>query len=339
MILIVMITGVSLGMLLNINQVIDYAKAADMLGIHSIWIPESWGRDAFTTLGYLTSITSKAMLGTCIVSIYSRSAASIAMAVATLDMLSNGRAILGLGASSKRLAEEWHGNIFNMNIERMKEYVEAIRLVCKGEKVNYTGSIVKIKDMRLGFKPLRSSIPIYIAATNRRMLNLASSIGDGVILFLRPLTELKNTVTMIKSINPSCTVCYVVVTAVADDALRAINRAKSTIAFYTAVGPIYANFLANNGFKDEVYSIRSSYASNGLKDLHIHVSDRMLSELAIAGNMDDCVKQYRRFMSSGIDMLIIQYNPIEYYSNRNDDSDKDKNLKLYTELLENIKYS
>jgi 5,10-methylenetetrahydromethanopterin reductase len=335
----IMMIGVSLGMLLNTTQVIDYAKAADRLGIHSIWIPESWGRDAFTTLGYIASVTSRAMLGTCIVSIYSRSAASIAMAIATLDALSNGRAILGLGASSKKLAEEWHSSIFNMNIKRMREYVEAIRLVCKGEKVNYTGSIVRIKDMRLGFKPLRS-VPIYIAATNRGMLNLASRIGDGVILFLRPLEELKDTVAMIKSINPSCTVCYVVVTAVADDALRAINRAKSTLAFYTAVGPIYANFLASKGFKDEVYSIKSSYASNGLKDLHAHVSDRMLSELAIAGSMDDCIKQYRRFMSSGVDILIIQYNPVEYDSNSNDkDKDKDKNLKMYTDLLENIKYS
>lgn len=302
--------GVSLGMLLSMEQVLEYARIADTLGIDSIWIPESWGRDAFSTLGYIASIARSARLGTCIVSIYSRSAASMAMAAATLDALSSSRFILGLGASSKKLAEDWHCSIFKNNLDRMREYVEAIRLICKGERVNYTGSIVRIKDMRLGFKPLRV-IPIYIAATNARMLNLASSIGDGVILFLRPLSSLRDTVAMVKSINPECMVCYVAVTAVDNNSSKAVERAKNTIAFYTAVGPIYADYLARNGFKDEVYAIREHYSTHGLKDIHIHVSDKMLSELAIAGSMDECIEQYKRIISIGIDLLILQYNPVD----------------------------
>ncbi len=301
--------GVSLGMLLSMEQVLEYARIADALGIDSIWIPESWGRDAFSTLGYIASIARKARLGTCIVSIHSRSAASMAMAAATLDALSSSRFILGLGASSKKLAEDWHNSIFKSNLDRMREYVEAIRLICKGERVNYTGKIVRIRDMRLGFKPSRV-MPIYIAATNAGMLNLASSIGDGVILFLRPLGLLRDTVAMVKSINPECRVCYVIVTAVGNGS-KAVERAKNTIAFYTAVGPIYADYLARNGFKDEVYAIREHYSTHGLKDIHVHVSDRMLSELAIAGSMDECIKQCERIISTGIDLLILQYNPIE----------------------------
>ncbi|MEO9365904.1 MULTISPECIES: LLM class flavin-dependent oxidoreductase [Candidatus Nitrosocaldus] len=301
--------GISLGMLLDDRQVIEYARRAESMNLHSIWVPESWGRDAFVTLSYIASLTRSVMLGTAIVNIYARSAASTAMAINTLDLYSNGRAVLGLGAGSKRLAEDWHGLEFKNNIARMKEYVDVIRLISRGERVDYNGRVVKVKGMRLGFKPLRSNIPIYIAATNQGMLKLAGEVGDGAILFLMPMNELDKQVRMLKGINPRLDVALVLITAVSNDAQRAIERAKKSIAFYTAVGSIYARFLAEHGFKDEVEHIREEYRRNGLKDIHMLVSDRMLSSLALAGSIDDCIKQLRSFIK-GIDLPILLINPV-----------------------------
>ncbi len=302
--------GVSLGMLLDGRQVLEYARIADGMKVHSIWVPESWGRDAFVTLSYLASLTEHTLLGTAIVNIYARSAASTAMALSTLDLYSKGRAILGLGAGSRRLAEDWHGLEFKHNIARMREYVDVIRLVTKGERVDYNGSVVKVKGMRLGFRPPRSSIPIYIAATNQGMLKLAREVGDGSILFLIPVDELDKIVTMLKDAKPEIDVASVLITAVSSYPAKAIERAKKSIAFYIAVGSIYARFLAEHGFKDEVEQIREEYRRNGLKDIHMYVSERMLNSLALAGSVDECIKQLYQFVSKGIDLPILLINPV-----------------------------
>ncbi|MCS6767460.1 MAG: LLM class flavin-dependent oxidoreductase [Candidatus Nitrosocaldus sp.] len=302
--------GVSLGMLLDYRQVLEYARVAEAMHIHSIWVPESWGRDAFVTLSYIASFTRHAMLGTAVVNIYARSAASTAMALATLDAYSNGRAILGLGAGSRRLAEDWHGMEFRQNTARMREYVDAIRLITRGERVDYDGSIVRIRGMRLGFRPVRSSIPVYIAATNQGMLRLAGEVGDGAILFLIPLNEIHGIASMLRSINPAIDVASVLITAVSDDPARARERACRSIAFYTAVGSIYARFLAEHGFRDEVEQIRDEYRRNGLRDVHAHVSEDMLDSLAIAGDVDECVERLRSFIASGVTLPILLINPV-----------------------------
>ncbi len=302
--------GISLGMLLDDRQVLEYARIAESMNMHSVWVPESWGRDAFVTLSYIATLTREVMLGTAIVNIYARSAASTAMALNTLDLYSNGRAILGLGAGSKRLAEDWHSLEFRHNIARMKEYVDVIRLISKGERVDYHGSVVRVKGMRLGFKPLRSNIPIYIAAINQGMLRLAGEVGDGAILFLIPIDELGKTARMLKDENPKIDTALVLITAVSNDPEKAMERAKKSIAFYIAVGSIYARFLAEHGFKDEVEHIREEYSKNGLKDIHMLVSEHMLKSLALAGSIDDCVKQLRSFISKGVDLPILLVNPV-----------------------------
>lgn len=303
--------GISLGMLLDDRQVLEYARIAESMNIHSIWVPESWGRDAFVTLAYIASFTEHTMLGTAVVNIYARSAASTAMALSTLDLYSNGRAVLGLGAGSRRLAEDWHNLEFKHNIARMREYVEVIRLISRGERIDYEGEVVSVRGMRLGFKPRRSSIPIYIAATNQGMLSLAGEVADGAILFLIPANELDRIAKgMLKARNPRLDIASVLITAVSDDPSKAVERAKKSIAFYTAVGSIYARFLADHGFRDEVEQIREEYARNGLKHIHIHVSEKMLNSLALAGSVEDCVKQLKSFISKGVDLPILLINPV-----------------------------
>ena len=302
--------GFSLGTLLEHDEVLRCAVIADKQGIESIWIPESWGREAFVTLGSLASLTKKTLLGTGIIGIYSRSPASIAMAITTLDVLSNGRALLGLGASSRAIVENWHGIRFSNHVARMHEYVELVRLICKGDKVSYNGKFTKVNDFKLAFKPLRERIPIYIAAVNDKMLKLSASIADGVILFLRPINDLKRTTSQLKINRNDFDIACVITTAISQDADLARERVRKTLAFYVAVGKIYSEFLASHGFADEVEQVTNEYRKHGLENLHKLVPDKMLDAIAIAGAPEECRKKLGRFRNTGISLPIIQFNPV-----------------------------
>ena len=302
--------GVSLGTLLEHDEVLKCATIADKQGVESVWIPESWAREAFVTLGSLAVITKRVLLGTGIIGIYSRSPASIAMAVSTLDGLSSGRALLGLGASSKLIVENWHGMHFSNHITRMQEYVELIRLICKGDKVSYSGKFSKVANFKLGFKPRRERIPIHIAAVNEKMLKLSTNIADGVILFLRSLDDLKRTIDGLKINKESFDIACVIMTSISKDAELARERARKTLSFYIAVGQIYSKFLASHGFEGEVNYITEEYKKYGLENVHKLVPDRMLDSIAIAGTPEECRKRLVKFRETGISLPIIQFNPI-----------------------------
>jgi len=181
--------GLNFGKKLSIDKVISLSKQADALGYHSVWIPETWGRDAFMTLQAISEQTKKIKLATGISNIFSRSPAQLAMAITTLNELSGNRAILGLGASGKRVVEDFHGIKFEKPAKRMQETVEIVKSLMNGEKINYSGDIFKTKDFYLNFDVKPS--PIYIAALGPKMTEIANHIGDGVIFNLKPYEEIQ----------------------------------------------------------------------------------------------------------------------------------------------------
>ena len=147
--------GFSLGSLLTVNQVLECSKILSETKVDTIWIPETWGMEDFSMLSAVSNNTSSQKIGSSIINIYSRSPSVIAMGAATIDTLSNGRLILGLGTSSSPIVETFHGYKFEKPVQRMKEYVEIIRLVLSGKPVNYSGEIFDLKDFTLLIKPKR----------------------------------------------------------------------------------------------------------------------------------------------------------------------------------------
>ena len=191
----------------------------------------------------------------------------------------------------------------------MREYIEIIRLVLSGKKVNYAGDIFNLKNFTMLIKPKRESIPIYLAAVNQKMVELAWDIGDGVIFYLRPITEMKEIITKMQSKKKIDTTCQII-TCVAEDSDIAIERAKKTLAFYVSVGKVYREFLAKNGFKNETFNIFDEFKKSGLKLNYKFVADSMLQSLCIAGTSEECKKQLQNFYETGIDLPIIQFNPV-----------------------------
>jgi 5,10-methylenetetrahydromethanopterin reductase len=304
------------GTLLSMEEVLLFAKLADdRKNVDSLWVPESWGREAFASLGALSQITNKVKLGTSIVGVYTRTPAAIAMAATTLDVLSNNRTILGLGVSTPSLVEDWHGTKFERPICRMREYIECLRLMMKGEKVYYSGTFFNVKNFKLSYEPKRQKIPIFVAAVNKHMISIACDLADGILLYLRPMEELRKTVSLIKSRtrkkHKDFEIASVFIGAVSNkEPEKARERAAKTLAFYIAVGKYYNRFLSDNGFQEDVEQITSEYHRNGLDIASKFVSDKMLNSLTVSGNSEQCIRSLEKFLSAGISLPIIQVNPV-----------------------------
>jgi hypothetical protein len=146
------------------------------------------------------------------------------------------------------------------------------------------------------------------------MITLACEIADGILLYLRPIEELKKTISQIKSRtkNKYFEIACVIIGAVSNnEPQKARDRAAKTLAFYVAVGKYYNRFLYNNGFANEVEQITIEYHHNGLNAASKFVSERMLDAITVCGNTEECIKSLTNFVSSGISLPIIQFNPVE----------------------------
>jgi 5,10-methylenetetrahydromethanopterin reductase len=320
--------GYSIGSLLKLREILDFTSIVDKNeNIHSIWAPESWGKEVFSTLGAISQVTNRVKLGTSIVNIYSRTPATIGMGGITLDTLSNKRAILGLGSSTSVLVENLHGIKFEKPLIRMKEYVQSIKLLLRSKKVNYHGQTVNIKNFKL-LEHSRDDIPIYVAAVNPGMINVATKYSDGIILYLKSKDELKMVLENIKfeNQNKDFVKAFVIITSVSNkDPTKAALRAAKTLAFYISVGRIYYESLIKTKYKSAVERIYNDYNKYGVDESIRNITDEMLNDFVIAGSINDCNSQIKRWKKIGIDLPILQMNPVK-------DTNGNLNYKDFTEL-------
>ena len=301
--------GYSLGSVLSINEVLNCVSTLTNYKPDSVWIPETWGMENFSMLSAIAQKLENSRIGSSIINIYSRSPTLIAMGAATVDTISNGRLILGLGTSSIPIVEEFHGYHFDNPLTRMSEYVQIIRKTLSGKKIDFNGKIFSLKNFSLLIKPTRNNIPIYLAAVNQKMVELCWQIADGAIFYLRPISELENTIKKMQSkreIDVSCQL----ITCMSKDVEIAIKQVKKTLAFYISVGEIYRDFLANNGFKNETKDIFEEYKKSGLKSNYELVPESMINQLCVYGTPDDCIKKLKIFQNAGVNLPIIQFNPV-----------------------------
>lgn len=301
--------GYSLGSALTINDVLNCTSTLSNYNPDTVWIPETWGMENFSMLSAVSEKLKNPKIGSSIINIYSRSPTLIAMGAATVDTLSNGRLVLGLGTSSVPIVEEFHGYGFDDPLIRMREYVQIIKKALSGEKIDFKGKIFSLKNFSLLIKPPRKNIPIYLAAVNQKMVELCWEIADGVIFYLRPLPELENTIKKMQSkreIDVSCQL----ITCMSNDADKAIERVKKTLAFYVSVGEVYRNFLAKNGFENETQNIFEEYKKSGLKSNYELVPESMLKQLCVYGTPSECIKKLKQFYKAGVKLPIIQFNPV-----------------------------
>jgi len=306
-------TGYSLGTLLSIDEILRFSRLANgYKNVHSLWVPETWGREAFSTLGAISQVARRPKLGTAILNIYSRTPSTIAMGGITLDLLSGNRTLLGLGVSTNAIIEDWHGLTFDKPLARMKEMVTLLRLIWTGNPVSFRGKFFNVSNFRLLHPPVRSSIPIFLAAVNPLMITLSLSVAEGLLLYLRPFNELRSTVQKIRrEIMRPFELASAFVCSISDEYPdKARMRAAKTLAFYISVGVYYRKLISNSGFANETESIVEEYNKRGLDAASKIVSDKFLDEITICGDSEQGRRSMQRFISTGITLPILQINPV-----------------------------
>jgi len=297
----------------DFKALIERAKLADQAGIHSIWVAEAWGRDAFTLLTLLAEHTHKVQLATSIVNIYSRTPAALAQHFATLDEFSGGRMIIGLGTSGPQVIEHFHGVPFNPPLTRMRETVDIINLLIAGQPLNYSGKLFKLeRGFTLRFETIRKHIPVFIASLNRKSVEFTATKADGWMPVMVPLGALKQTVGEFRAVaekagrDPrSVAVKSPGAVHVTDqvnlDRVRAGHAANT--AFYAArMGTFYAEQLTRFGFGDDVKKIREAWGQGGAKAGTAAVSPRLTNELAYIGDLKGAVERLKAQEEAGIDL-------------------------------------
>src|SRR2546427_6190852 len=180
---------------MDYDQALVRVRLADEAGVDTAWVAEAWGRDCFSILALMARETRRMPLGTGIVNTYSRTPAALAQHFATLDEISGGRMIIGLGTSGYRVIEHWHGVPFQPSLTRLREYVEIIRMILAGEPLKYSGKVFNLqRGFRLRFQPVRSRIPIFIASLTPKSVAQTARIADGWMPVLIPLEHLRHEV-------------------------------------------------------------------------------------------------------------------------------------------------
>ena len=300
------------------EDLIALAKQADNLGYHSFWTGESWGRDAFTVLTMVACHTENLRLGTGIVTTYSRTPALIAQTIASLDILSNGRAILGLGSSGKVVVEGWHGIPFDSPLARTREYIEIIRKALSGSRVDHHGKFYQMERFRMISPPVQKKLPIYIASLGQKNLELVGEHADGCLpvwVNRERFPELRERISIgtAKSGRSASevTIAPYIFCYTADgpeDLAHGEQLLRAHLAYYVGgMGTFYFDSVSRAGFGAEAQAIKEAWATGNREQAAGSVSDRMLQSIVVLGDAQQCRDQISGFRKSGADLPIVNF--------------------------------
>ncbi len=247
-------------------------QAADDAGVHSVWVAEAWGRDAFTMLTQLAERTKQMQLGTGIVNVYSRSPGALAQHFATLDELSEGRMIIGLGTSGANVIEHFHGVPFDRPLRRLREYVEVINMLMSGEPLKYQGEIFNLqRGFTLRFSPVRTHIPVFLATLAPKSVRQTAEIADGWLPIWTPLEALPQEIGAFRAAAGkagrearSLAVRAPGTTVIAKDPERVLRGARGALAFYVArMGVFYYQHVSRLGYAQQAEAIKQAFDAGG----------------------------------------------------------------------------
>lgn len=293
-------------------EITDCAVLAEDLGYDSVWVAEGHGGDQFATLSACAVRTSRVALGTAITSLYVRSIPTIAMAAASVDDLSDGRFILGIGSSHRVQVEPEHGVPYAKPLTRTRESVEIIRALLRDGAVQYEGETVRIENFDFWFTPRRGDIPIYVAAVFPKMTALCGAVADGIIL---TRSTLRTGAAVRENIAKGAAragrdpaqvaVTSLLPTSVADTRAEAFDAMRPGLAFYCGFFPRYNRLIAEHGFAEEAAAIAEAFARGDREAAVGLVTDAMVDATGVAGTPEECRDKIEAYRDSGIDLPII----------------------------------
>jgi probable F420-dependent oxidoreductase len=293
-------------------EIVECVKLAEASGYESAWVAEGHGGDQFAVLAACATQTSRILLGTAISSVFVRTAPTIAMAAASVDDLSGGRFVLGLGSSHKVQVEGEHGVAYTKPLTRVRECVALIRDLLRDGHVRFAGETMRSEGFDLWFKPRRPEIPIYLSAVFPKMTELSGEIADGIILTRSTVA----TAAWVRERlaegakragrDPSrIAVTTLLPTAVAETRAEALAALRPGLAFYAGFFPRYNRMMAEHGFAEEAAAVALAWSRGDRQAAERAVSDAMIDATSIAGTPDQCRARVEDYRRSGIDLPIL----------------------------------
>jgi F420-dependent oxidoreductase-like protein len=314
------------GLGLSSEEQLKLVREAESLGYDSVWSAEAYGSDAATILGWLAQATETIKLGSAIFQMPARSAAMTAMTAATLDQLSNGRMLLGIGSSGPQVAEGWHGQRFARQLLRTREYIAVVRKALARERLEFKGETLELplpdgpgKALKLTIAPVQEQIPIYLAAIGPKNTTLAAEIADGWIPTLfspehvgefRPLLEEGfGKAGGGKSfdhfdIAPSVNVF------VSDDRESARDAMRPYVALYVGgMGSRKQNFynalVQRYGFEDAAHEVQDLYLEGKKEEAAAALPGELIDTVSLCGPADVVRDRLGIYRDAGVGTLMV----------------------------------
>jgi F420-dependent oxidoreductase-like protein len=279
-----------------------FVQAADRLGYDRIWVAEAYGWDAFTVLTEMACQTERIELATGIVNVFSRSPALIAQTAASLDRISGGRFVLGLGTSGHQVVAGWHGVPFERGVRRMRETIEIVRTVLRRDRLAYEGEIFHLDmGLKLITHPVRDRVPIYLATLTPSGVALAGELADGWLpvffsprhfdAVLRP--ELEKGARRAGRLLSDLSICVSQPVVVTDDVVAGRDAVRPHLALY--IGGMgsrernyYNQLFCRYGFEAEARRIQDLYLARRREEAMAAITDEMIDLVTVNGPPDEC---------------------------------------------------
>jgi F420-dependent oxidoreductase-like protein len=304
----------------NPTELVAMAQEAERLGYDSAWAAEAWGTDAVTVLAWVAATTTRIKIGSAILQIPARTPANAAMTAATLDLMSGGRFLLGLGTSGPQVVEGWHGEAWGKPLTKTREYVEIVRAALRRDVVEHDGAHYQVpfrgpgatglgKPLKLMARPLRADIPIYLASLRPRSVELATEIADGWLpIFFSP--ERTREVFPGPFAREGFEVAPAVPALLSDDVESARDALKGFYALYVggmgARGTNFYNELARRyGYEAEAERIQELYLDGRQRDAAAAVPDALVDDLALVGPRERIADRLAAWRESGATTLLV----------------------------------
>ncbi|MCC6173723.1 MAG: LLM class flavin-dependent oxidoreductase [Chloroflexi bacterium] len=293
------------------SQAFADVQAADEAGVEAVFVPEAWGRDAFSTLVQIADRTRRITVGTGIVNVFSRAPAALAQQFATLDELSEGRAIAGLGTSGALVVEQFHGVPFARPATRLREVIQILRLLIAGQPLRYEGDVFRFeRGFTLRFTPVRRTIPVYLASFRPAGVRLTAELADGWLPMMIPLERLPDEVARFRALvaaggrDPSSVVVRSPGEVVVTDDVDAVRTAhKRRLAYYLArMGDFYHTQLSDMGWREPVAEIRRAWEAGGSAAGAAAVPDALADAFAAIGSVEQCRARIAEQAAAGVDL-------------------------------------
>lgn len=304
------------------------ASEGEELGIDSAWTSESYGGEAFIPLAWMAAKTSRMRLGTGIVAMPARTPAATAMAAMTLDHISNGRVLLGLGVSGQKVAEGWYGQPFGKPLKRTREYVEIVRqAIRRAEPLNYKGEYYQIPAQDSGARgllcymhPLREEVPILLGSQGPKNIALSGEIGDGMVTGLfapkasawyEEQLDIGFQRAGFVGGKPGFEVAAIVDVRCGSTVSEAADPLRPTMAFYIAKMGLpgrnyYYDTFVRLGYQDLCERVSQTYADDGADAAAALIPDEMVEAIALVGPTEKILADLAAWEDSVVDLMVLR---------------------------------